>query len=80
MGNKSNSTADAVQVEANLQEQLSNHLHFRQEWAFINLGRSRFESLLAHVGLIATGKVLIQIFTCTYCSRMVAYHWGKISI
>ena len=28
--NKSNSTAGAVQVEANLQEQLSDHLHFRK--------------------------------------------------
>ena len=28
---KSNSTAGAVQVEANLQEQLSNHFHFGQE-------------------------------------------------
>ena len=54
---KSNSTADAVQVEANLQDQLSNNLHFRQEWAFTTLGRSRFESLLVHVSpelLLAT--------------------------
>ena len=28
--NKSNSTAGAVQVEANLQEQLNDHLHFRK--------------------------------------------------
>ena len=28
--NKSNSTAGAVQVEANLQEQLSDHLYFRK--------------------------------------------------
>ena len=35
--NKSNSTANAVQVEANLQEQLSDHLHFRQERAVLTL-------------------------------------------
>ena len=28
--NKSNSTAGAVEVKTNLQEQLSNHLHFRK--------------------------------------------------
>ena len=42
---KSNSTVNSVQVE----EQLSNHLHFRQEWAFTTLGKSRFESLLIYV-------------------------------
>ena len=47
--NKSNSTASAVQVEANLQEQLSDRWRFRQEWAFTTLRWSRFESLLAHV-------------------------------
>ena len=31
--NKSNSTADAVQVETNLQEQLSDHFYVRQERA-----------------------------------------------
>ena len=31
--NKSNSTAGVVQVEANLQEQLSDHLHFRPDRA-----------------------------------------------
>ena len=29
--NKGNSTADAGQVEANLQEELSDHLHFRKQ-------------------------------------------------
>ena len=46
---KSNSTASAVQVKANLLEQLRDHLNFRQEWTFNTLGRSRFESLLTHV-------------------------------
>ena len=49
--NKSNATASDVQVEENLQEQLRHQLHFRQEWAFTTLGRSRFESLLAHVSI-----------------------------
>ena len=59
-----NITPVAVQVEANLQEQLSNHLHFRQEWAFTVLGRSRFESLHVHVApewLFAT----VAIFAIT---------------
>ena len=47
--NKSNSMADAVRGEENLQEQLGNNFHFTQEWAFTTLGRSRLESLLAHV-------------------------------
>ena len=46
--NKSNAKAGAEQVEANLQEQLGNHLQFRQQWAFTTLGMSRFELLLAH--------------------------------
>ena len=33
MTNENNSTAGAVHVEANLQEQLSDHLHFSQEMA-----------------------------------------------
>ena len=41
--------ADAVQVEDNLHEQLSNRMHFRQKWAFTSLERSRFESLLIHI-------------------------------
>ena len=39
----------AIQVEANLEEQLGDHLHFRQETVFTTLEWSRFESLLTHV-------------------------------
>ena len=47
--NKSSSTADAVQVAANLQEELSVHLHFRK----LELERQVLE-VISHIVLALT--------------------------
>ena len=68
--NKSNSTAGAVEVEANLQEQDSDHLHFIREWAAetltcgemqriafitLELARVTLQLAFAYVGKLASG-------------------------
>ena len=55
--NKSISMAGAVQVEANLQEQLSDHLHFRQPWTVEMLTYGKMQ----HIAIITLELALVTL-------------------
>ena len=76
--------AGAIQAEANLLDQLSNHSRFRQEREFTTSERSRFESLLVHVvpewSRTTVGRSRFESFDIQKVGQVKEYTFQKLRL